>query len=180
MTTQEGRRFETRNDLDRDPRIEMIGMLNRTLADATDLMTPLKRAHWHVKGREFQQLHEPLGQQATLLQAHVDLLAERPTVLCGSARRTVHMAAGESRIQEYPEDVVVDVDVVDALADCFARRAAELRADVDAAMDAGDENAADRYVEFSREIDEQLWSLEAHLQDDSLVEETDVTVAAGD
>lgn len=180
MATHEGRLFETRNDLDRDNRIEMIELLNQTLADATDLMTQVKHAHWNVKGREFQQLHELFDEQAALLQDHMDLVAERTTALGGSAMGTVRMAAGESRIQAYPDDVVEGMAVVDALADRFTRHAEELRADIDAAMDAGDEDTADLYVELSREVDKQLWFLEAHLQDESSVEETDVTIAADD
>ena len=155
----------------------MIELLNQSLADATDLMTQTKHAHWNVKGKEFQQLHELFDEQAALLQGHMDLLAERVTALGGSAMGTVRMAANESRIQAYPEDVVVDVEVVGALADRFAHHAELLREDIDAAMDAGDEDTADLYVELSREIDKQLWFLEAHLQDDSSVEDTGVTVA---
>lgn len=180
MPTHEGRLFETRNNLDRDTRIEMVEMLNQTLADATDLMTQTKHAHWNVKGREFQQLHELFDEQAALLQAHMDMIAERATAMGGSATGTVRMAANESRIEEYPEDVVLGMDVVDALADRFALHAEELRASMDTAMDAGDEDTADLYVELSRDIDKQLWFLEAHIQDESSVEKTGVTVEAED
>lgn len=71
MTTHEGRLFQTRNDLDRDTRIESIELLNQTLADATDLMTQVKHAHWNVKGREFQQLHELFDEQLWFLEAHL-------------------------------------------------------------------------------------------------------------
>lgn len=180
MPTRDVRFFDTRNDLDRDTRIEMVEMLNQTLADATDLMTQTKQAHWNVKGREFQQLHELFDEQAALLQAHMDILAERATALGGSATGTVHMAASESRIDEYPEDVVMDLEVVDALADRFAFHAEKLRADIERAGDAGDEDTADLYTELSRDIDKQLWFLEAHLQDEGSVEETDMTVETVD
>lgn len=178
QSAHEGRLFETRNDLDRDTRIEMVEMLNMTLADATDLMTQVKHAHWNVKGREFQQLHELFDEQAALLQAHMDLVAERATAIGGTAMGTARMAASESRIEAYPEDVFVGMDIVDALADRFAHHAQELRADIEQAMDAGDEDTADLYVELSRDIDKQLWFLESHLQDDSSIEETGVTISA--
>ena len=180
QATHEGRLFETRNGLDRDTRIPSIQALNQTLADTTDLATQVKNAHWNAKGPRFQQLHELFDQQAAVLLEHADLVAERATALGGHAMGTVRMAAGDSRLPEYPEDAVDGMACVDALAERFARHAEYLRGDFDVAMGAGDEDTADLYVELSRDVDEQLWFLGAHLQDGSSVEKTGVTVAADD
>lgn len=180
MSTQKYRLFETRNDLDADTRVAMVERLNRSLADATDLMTQTKHAHWNVKGREFQQLHELFDEQAAILQEHMDLLAERATAIGGYAKGTTRMAAADTRVEEFPEDVVDGVDVVAELADRYAQHAERLREDIDAAAEAGDEDTADLYTELSREIDKQLWFLEAHLQDETTVDETAETIAADD
>lgn len=180
QTAHEGRLFETRNDLDRDVRVRVIEALNQTLADTTDLMAQTKHAHWNVKGPQFQPLHELFDDQAAILQAHADVVAERVTALGGHAMGTVRMAAGSSRLDEYPEDVVDGMDVVAALADRFGDHAERLRSAIDVAMDAGDEDTADLYIELSREIDKQLWFLEAHLHDGSDVEATGVTIGTDD
>ena len=180
QTTHEGRLFETRNDLERDVRIAVVEALNRTLADTTDLMTQVKHAHWNVKGPQFQQLHLLFDEQAAMLSEHADVIAERATALGGHAMGTARMAAADSRLPEYPDDVVDGLACVEALADRFALHAEHLRAGIEAAQEAGDEDTGDLYIDLSRDVDKQLWFLEAHLQDADSIEETGVTVAADD
>jgi starvation-inducible DNA-binding protein len=50
--------LSTRNDLGVEVREKATALLNRHLADATDLYSQTKQAHWNVKGMEFSQLHE--------------------------------------------------------------------------------------------------------------------------
>ena len=40
--------FATKNDLPEDKRVEVIGLLNQRLAEAIDLQTQCKQAHWNV------------------------------------------------------------------------------------------------------------------------------------
>lgn len=180
QVTHEGRLFETRNDLDRDTRIQVVEALNQTLADTTDLQTQTKHAHWNVKGPQFQQLHELFDEQARILAEHADVVAERATALGGHAMGTVRMAAATSQLPEYPEDVVEGLNCVAALADRFASHGEHLREGVTLAQELGDEDTADLYIDLSREVDKQLWFLEAHVQNEGAVEETGVTVPAQD
>src|SRR5436309_13903521 len=50
--------FATKNDLPEDKRVEVIGLLNQRLAEAIDLQTQCKQAHWNVKGPSFIGLHK--------------------------------------------------------------------------------------------------------------------------
>ena len=50
--------FATKNDLPEGKRIEVIGLLNQRLAEAIDLQTQCKQAHWNVKGPSFIALHK--------------------------------------------------------------------------------------------------------------------------
>ena len=50
--------FATKNDLSEDVRTKAIELLNARLADAIDLATQIKQAHWNVKGPNFIALHE--------------------------------------------------------------------------------------------------------------------------
>src|SRR3984885_10012556 len=50
--------YETLNDLPEETRAELINLLNQRLADAIDLQTQAKQAHWNVKGPSFIALHE--------------------------------------------------------------------------------------------------------------------------
>ena len=45
--------FKTKNDLSEATRSKVIELLNARLADAIDLQTQTKQAHWNVKGPNF-------------------------------------------------------------------------------------------------------------------------------
>src|SRR6185436_7979028 len=49
--------FPTHPDLTRASRTQVATLLNRRLADAIDLQTQCKQAHWNVKGPTFIALH---------------------------------------------------------------------------------------------------------------------------
>jgi len=156
--------FETRNTLDSSVRADATELLNQSLADTTDLLTQTKYAHWNVKGPQFRMLHELFDEQAALLFEHADRIAERATALGGTATGTTRMAAASSRLDEFPTDAVNGVAVVGALADRYADHATYLRENIDTALDAGDAETSDLYTELARDVEKQLWFLEAHHQ----------------
>jgi starvation-inducible DNA-binding protein len=158
------RMHETRIDLPDEVREKLVGILNQHLADAVDLYSQTKQAHWNVKGSDFIQLHELFDQLAGSVLEHVDTIAERATTLGGTAAGTVRMAASASTLPEYPEDAVGGMDHVRALADRYAAFGKAARGAIDTADELGDQDTADLFTEVSRDIDEHLWFLEAHLQ----------------
>ena len=158
------RTFKTRIELPADRREKLIALLNQQLADTFDLYGQSKQAHWNVKGPQFHQLHELFDDLAEQLQAYVDLIAERATALGGTALGTVRMAAGASRLAEYPLDAGGSMQHVEALAVRFASLAATTRAAIEAASELGDADTEDLFTEVSRGLDKGLWFLEAHLQ----------------
>ena len=162
MKTQE--LHATRHDLGAGARAELSELLNRQLADTSDLKTHLKHAHWNVKGMGFFALHELFDRLAGELEAHTDTLAERVTALGGTARGTARQVAAATRLTEFPADAVEGAEHVAALADRYAALARTTRAAIDAAAAAGDQDTADLFTEVSRDLDKHLWFLEAHLQ----------------
>jgi starvation-inducible DNA-binding protein len=48
--------FKTKNDLSEAIRTKVVRLLNGRLADAIDLQTQTKQAHWNVKGPHFSAL----------------------------------------------------------------------------------------------------------------------------
>ena len=78
--------YETENDLPRNTRAEVIGLVNQRLADIVDLQAQLKQAHWNVKGPHFIGLHELFDKIAEEVEAYVDMIAERIVQLGGIAR----------------------------------------------------------------------------------------------
>ncbi|MGA9399679.1 DNA starvation/stationary phase protection protein Dps [Haladaptatus sp.] len=158
------RMFFTQNDIPDDEREALVELLNETLANTTDLLTQTKYAHWNVKGPNFYQLHLLFDELADVLFEHEDGIAERTTALGGEARGTVRMAATNSRIPEIRTDAVTGLEYVEALANNLALHASNLRSGIDTAESLSDKDTADLFTEQSREVDQYLWFLEAHLQ----------------
>ena len=160
----EAKMFETRIDIPQDNRSQLVDLLNGRLADLSDLYTQAKQAHWNVKGSDFYQLHEMYDELAAAILPFIDMVAERATALGGEALGTVRMAASSSTLKEFPRDAYASMDSVDALADRYAMMALNLRESADKAEQLEDMDTNDLLIEVSREIDKQLWFLEAHLQ----------------
>ena len=159
------RRFETAVDLPEETRVAMIALLNQHLADTSDLYSQTKQAHWNVKGIHFYPLHLLFDELAEKREDESDELAERAVQLGGYATGTVRMAAASSRLPEIPEDIDAGVDYVRALVERYGLHANNTRAGIDEADQAGDMDTADLLTEISRQLDKDLWFLQAHLQD---------------
>ncbi len=72
MTGDTRRMFSTRIDVPAEAREALVALLNARLADAFDLYSQLKQAHWNVKGSDFIQLHELYDAVAADVLEHVD------------------------------------------------------------------------------------------------------------
>jgi starvation-inducible DNA-binding protein len=154
----------TKNDLSSESRTKVIELLNGRLADAIDLKTQAKQAHWNVKGGHFIGLHELFDQVATAVEAHVDLIAERVTALGGTAMGTARVVAQRSTLSEYPLEIFDGTAHVDALSTAMSDFGKNVRQNIDEADELGDAISADVLTEVSREIDKLLWFVEAHNQ----------------
>jgi starvation-inducible DNA-binding protein len=154
----------THHDLRDTTRGEMVELLNRQLADTSDLKTHLKHAHWNVKGMDFFALHELFDKLAGEIEAHTDTIAERVTALGGTAFGTARQVAGATRLPEFPAGATDGAEHLQALVERYAALARTTRAAIDAASAAGDQDSADLCTEVSRDLDKHLWFLEAHLQ----------------
>ena len=159
-----GTKFPTRNDIPVDNRTKLVSILNQQLADTFDLMSQTKFAHWNVKGPNFFQLHKLFDKLAESLAEHVDQIAERATALGGVAMGTVRQSAAMSHTPEFPAGTFKDMAVVAALAERFATVGKSVRAAIDRADELNDQDTVDLFTEVSRDLDQSLYFLEAHLQ----------------
>lgn len=156
--------FTTRNDLQSHVRENMISLLNQQLADTFDLFTQVKQAHWNVKGKDFIQFHLLSDDLAETLFAYVDSIAERATALGGIAMGTARMVVAQSRLPEFPPEIVHEMQVVEVLAQRYGAYASSSRAALSTADEYGDPVTADLFTEISRTVEKHLWLLDAHLQ----------------
>src|SRR2546426_5062561 len=124
--TPQPRMYPTENDIPENRRSELNALMNQRLADAVDLQLQLKQAHWNVKGPHFIELHELFDQIDEAVESYVDLIAERIVQLGGIAEGTVRVAAGRSRLEEYPlviADGRAHVEAVSKALSTFGREA---------------------------------------------------------
>ena len=145
-------------------REQLVDLLNQTLAETLDLKTQVKQAHWNVKGMNFIALHTMFDEFSTVLEGYVDMVAERITALGGTAYGTARLAASTSQLPEYDLSAVSGEEHVRTLADRYGRYGSSVRTAIATSGDLGDDDTADLYTEISRQIDKDLWFLEAHLQ----------------
>lgn len=154
--------YPTRNDLPEKVRETAIALLQARLADAVDLATQAKQAHWNVKGGNFIALHELFDRIHDEVAAYADTIAERLVALGGHAYGTAREASRRSAISEYPVEITAGDDHVDALSAALGQFGKAVRADIDSAAELGDQSTADLFTEVSRGIDKGLWLVEAH------------------
>jgi starvation-inducible DNA-binding protein len=164
MATRTEKLHQTANDLSADVRTEVIPVLQASLADALDLHTQLKQAHWNVKGPNFYSLHLLFDEIAGAAATWVDDLAERLVALGGQAKGTVRASAAETRLPEYPLDITSERDHVEAVTKALSTFGSHVRGAIDTCQDEGDEDSGDLFIEISRSVDKYLWFVEAHLQ----------------
>ena len=154
----------TKIDIAKGKREKIVSILNARLADAIDLKSQAKQAHWNVKGMNFIALHELFDQVSTEVEVHIDDIAERITTLGGTAMGTIRVAAQSSTLSEYPLEITDGAAHVDALSNALADFGKKVRADIDETDEIGDADTADLFTGISRAIDKLLWFVEAHIQ----------------
>src|SRR2546428_13534507 len=96
---------ETMNDLPENVRSQVSDLLNNRLAEAIDLQTQAKQAHWNVKGPQFIALHKLFDEINEAVVEYVDLLAERVVQLGGTAEGTARGVAERPQLPEYPPPI---------------------------------------------------------------------------
>jgi starvation-inducible DNA-binding protein len=156
--------FKTRNDLSETIRSGAIDLLNARLADAIDLQTQTKQAHWNVKGPNFIALHELFDKINEDVEDYVDDLAERAVQLGGVAEGTARSVAKRSSLSEYPANTVDGRSHVEALSSALAAFGKSVRKAINQANELDDLDTADLFTEISRGVDKWLWFVEAHSQ----------------
>lgn len=145
-------------------RVELIAILNKTLASTADLAIQLKQAHWNIKGMSFIALHKLFDDMAEEVVEQVDIVAERITALGGTALGTVQATAKNTQLREYPLDIFDQKDHLVHLIHNFAILGELSRENIVKSEELGDMATNDLYIDLIRMLDKNLWFLEAHLQ----------------
>lgn len=105
----------TPTDLGEDTRKEVSAGLTRLLADVFALFVKTKNFHWHVSGPHFRDYHLLLDDQATLVFAMVDPVAERARKLGGPTLHSVGEIVSLKRLDDNDEPFVEPEAMLDEL-----------------------------------------------------------------
>src|SRR5438093_13216420 len=159
--------FATRNTLSESTRTQIVALLNRRLADAIDLQTQCKQAHWNVKGPAFIALHKLFDDVNEDVEEYVDLIAERIVQLGGIAEGTVGTVEERSTLPDYPLGLSNGHEHVAALSDALAAFGRTIRIGIEEMNELEDAATADTLTGISRGVDKWLWFVEAHQQSQS-------------
>lgn len=157
----------TKNDMATETRSAVCKLLNQRLADLIDLQLQAKQAHWNVKGPHFIGLHKLFDEVSEMVSEHIDEVAERITALGGTAEGTVAAVSKRTEIAPYPLNITGGRDHVDKLSSALAAAGKSVRSGIDQADELKDKDTADLLTAVSRDLDQKLWFVEAHLQGDN-------------
>ncbi|MEW9854457.1 Dps family protein [Novosphingobium sp. M1R2S20] len=137
----------------------LIDSLNGLLADAFALYIKTKNFHWHVRGRQFHDLHLLFDTQATEVFALTDLIAERVRKQGGTTLTSPGAIAAKTQIKAQDDTSIDAMAMVKELAednDTFIAKLREVKA---AAEEAGD-NATDGIVDdWTDQAEQRAWFL---------------------
>jgi starvation-inducible DNA-binding protein len=158
------RMYPNRVALSDEIKKQVVEVMQQRLAEATDMYSQAKFAHWNVKGDNFYQLHLVFDHVAKVIGKQIDPIAERLTQLGGVANGTIRQAAITSKIPEYPVETINGMDHVRALADALGHYCQELREASDKIDDIGDKPTSDFFNQLIVDAEEQLYFLESHLE----------------
>ncbi len=157
--------YKTKIDLSEKIRRNVIVILNDRLADAIDLQSQVKQAHWNVKGPNFIALHELFDKISDLVLEQIDEIAERVTSLGGTAEGTVAVAAKRSKLKNYPLSITAGKDHLFYLSTQLSVFGKAVRSGHRRHRQIGRRgHRGSIHRDFPR-LDKYLWFLEAHLQE---------------
>src|SRR6202166_3695174 len=145
--------YKTKIDLSEKVRRNAIVILNDRLADAIDLQSQGKQAHWNVKGANFIALHELFDKISDLFLEQIGLIAERVTSLGGTAEGTVAVAAKRSKLKNYPLSITAGKDHLFYLSTQLSVFCKAARAAITDTDELGDAVAAELFTGVSRDGD---------------------------
>lgn len=166
--------LKTKNNLSEEIRQQVCEILNQNMADAFDLYSQAKQAHWNVKGLQFRALHELFDEVSETARKFVDEFAERSVQLGGIPAGTIRTVARDSRLQDYPVDLIAATAHVDTLGDRVATVAKFCREAIDRCAELGDQATADMFTDATIEFDKLTWMIEALLGDQESVQDSPV------
>ena len=156
--------YKSPNHLPEASRKTISEILNSRLSDGLDLHSQIKVAHWNLKGPHFAALHPLFETLAVSLAEHNDSIAERAVTLGGRAYGTVRHSAQNSKLPEYPQETVRDLEHVKLLAERIEKYLDGAKQAREAVQGQSDSDSSDLLSTIITEFEKHAWFLRASLE----------------
>ena len=156
--------YKSPSHLPEEARVKVSESLNARLADGLDLHSQIKVAHWNLKGPHFAALHPLFETFAVGLAIHNDTIAERAITLGARAFGTVRHVAKASRLPDYPQETIRDLDHVRLLAERIEKYLDGVRESRGVAEKVGDTDTVDVLTGVVSEFEKHGWFLRASVE----------------
>ena len=149
----------TPTDLGANASKEVSGGLNILLADVIALYFKTKNFHWHVSGPHFRDYHLMLDEQATQIDAMVDVIAERVRKLGGTTIRSIGHVARLQRVLDNDADYVTPHDMLAELREDNMQLNKHMRVLHELCDEHGDIATASLIENWIDETEQRVWFL---------------------
>jgi starvation-inducible DNA-binding protein len=151
--------YSSPSRLPADRREAVTTALQGTLSDLLDLHGQVKVAHWNIKGPLFPTLHPLFDTIAQDLSARIDEIAERAVALGAHVHGTAGYVTKTTRLTEYPQETVRDLELTRLLAERIEVFLDGARQTREVAAKNGDTDTGDMMTVIITEYEKQAWFL---------------------
>ena len=149
----------TPTDLGANASKEVSGGLNILLADVIALYFKTKNFHWHVSGPHFRDYHLLLDEQATQIDAMVDVIAERVRKLGGTTIRSIGHVKRLQRLLDNDAEFVTPRDMLAELREDNMQLNKHMRVLHELCDEHGDIATASLLENWIDETEQRVWFL---------------------
>lgn len=162
MMAEQKQMMEERVDtgMDGESRREVVGLLNRALADEFTIYTKSLNYHWNVTGPQFVSVHKLLEDHYEELQAVLDEMAERVRAIGGRAVGTMAEFSELTALKEQAGETPEADEMVAELTKDHETVIASLRKALQAVGDRyGDKGTEDLLTGIMEKHEKMAWML---------------------
>lgn len=141
----------------------VVGVLNKQVANWNVLYVKLHNYHWYVTGPHFFTLHEKFEEFYGEAATYIDELAERILALEGKPLATMREYLEVSTIQESTSTESAE-EMVYSLVNDYSAMIQELKEGMEVAEEADDQTSADMLLAIHTTLEQHVWMLSAFLK----------------
>jgi starvation-inducible DNA-binding protein len=145
-------------------RAGVVDILNAILADEFVLYVKTRNFHWNVVGSDFGELHKFFEEQYEALDEVVDEVAERARSLGGEAAGALKTYLGLTRLKEQTGKRPDSAAMLRLLLADHETLVSQLRRDVAACSDMGDEGTTDYLTGLMESHEKMAWMIRSYLE----------------